>query len=176
MLFTSQVNWENAVNLLKGKSVSYIYRFIIWSRSTYLKIVLNLDSAWAQIVLWVVELVNAVQVCIGRQVDLWLIVLVTLFRAMCWRTIHGLKGVSLHQNVVRLAPLEFANPRAYCVMRPSFLVLNRARRVDHFLRVVTIVKLAFFMYIFLLSITESCIFILRLLLGELIGHVILLRV
>ena len=122
---------------------------------------------------------HTIQVCIRRQVNLWLLFLFTFIITMRGRSIriHSLESVRLHQNVVRLTPLEFADARAHGVMRPSFLILVTASGVNHLLGAVVASQ---HMAIFLLRAlaTEPSISLtLRMLLpGELVIHGEFLRI
>ena len=70
MLLSCQVDRENAVNLDKKDShVSVGYNSENWLILTYHKIVLNTDTTRAEVLIGVVELLNAVQVRVGGQVD-----------------------------------------------------------------------------------------------------------
>ena len=74
MLLSCQVYWENTVDLdKKGAHVSVGYikedsrDWLILA--TYLQIVLNLDTARAEVLVGVVELCDAVKVGIGGQMN-----------------------------------------------------------------------------------------------------------
>ena len=70
MLLSCQVDRENAVNLdKKDAHVSVGYNSENWLILTYHKIVLNSVTARAEVLIWVVELRNAVKVGIGGQMD-----------------------------------------------------------------------------------------------------------
>ena len=70
MLLSCQVDRENAVNLDKKKAhVSVGYNSENWLILTYHKIVLNSDTTRAEVLIGVVELLDAVQVSVRGQVD-----------------------------------------------------------------------------------------------------------
>ena len=70
MLLSCQVDRENAVNLdKKDAHVNVGYNSENWLILTYHKIVLNTDTTRAEVLIGVVELLDAVQVSVRGQVD-----------------------------------------------------------------------------------------------------------
>ena len=74
---------------------------------TYFKIILYLYSAWAKVLVRVVELLDAIQVCVRWQMN-WLLGFEELHfvLTLSWSCAHCFKGIGLHQDVVWLATLE----------------------------------------------------------------------
>ena len=71
MLFSRQIDREYAIDLLINQKSGEMNEYQLQNKeiNTHLQVVLYLDSARAQIVFRVVELLYAIQVCIAGQMD-----------------------------------------------------------------------------------------------------------
>ena len=96
---------------------------------TYFKVVLHLNPAGAQVLFRVIELVDAVEVGVRRQVHLlrWPVVLVVIVGILICCLVHTCReSVRLHENVVGLTMLrgEIASTSSERVVGTHFLVLG----------------------------------------------------